>query len=59
LEHGLKLIKDTANSGRIEWTANFSGVHSIYLTATEPSGDSAEVMFNIAEIEDLNLFCGW
>lgn len=56
LEHGLKLIKDTGNSGRIEWPANVSGAHSIYLTATDPSGNSAEVMFNIAEIQDLNLF---
>jgi uncharacterized repeat protein (TIGR02543 family) len=56
LEHGLKLIKDTGNSGSIEWTANVSGAHSIYLTATDPSENSAEVMFNIAEIEDLNLF---
>jgi hypothetical protein len=52
----LTLIKDTGNSGRIEWTANVSGIHSIYLTATDPSGNSAEVMFNITEIEDLNLF---
>lgn len=56
LEHGLKLIKESGNSGRIEWTANVSGAHSIYLTATDPSGNSAEVMFNLAEIEDLNLF---
>ncbi|MGI6066739.1 MAG: InlB B-repeat-containing protein, partial [Bacillota bacterium] len=56
LEHGLRLVKDNANSGRIEWTANVSGAHSIYLTATDPSGNSAEVMFNISEIEDLNLF---
>lgn len=56
LEHGLRLSKDTGNSGRIEWPANFSGAHSIYLIATDPSGNSAEVMFNIAEIEDLNLF---
>lgn len=56
LEHGLKLINDTGNSGRIEWPANVSGAHSIYLTATDPSGNSAEVMFNITEIEDLNLF---
>ncbi|OQA09813.1 MAG: Endo-1,4-beta-xylanase A precursor [Firmicutes bacterium ADurb.Bin373] len=56
LEHGLKLIKDTGNSGRIEWPANVSGAHSIYLTATDPSGNSAEVMFNITEIQDLNLF---
>lgn len=56
LEHGLRLIKDTGNSGRIEWTANVSGAHSIYLTATDPSKNSATVMFNITEIEDLNLF---
>lgn len=56
LEHGLDLIMDTGNSGRIEWEANVSGAHSIYLTATDPSGNSAEVMFNIAEIQDLNLF---
>ncbi|MGR6837030.1 InlB B-repeat-containing protein [Syntrophomonas erecta] len=56
LEHGLNLIKDAGNSGRIEWTANVSGAHSIYLTATDPSKNSATVMFNITEIEDLNLF---
>ena len=56
LGHGLRLIKDTANSGSIEWTANVSGTHSVYLTAMDSSGNTAEVMFNIAEIEDLNLF---
>jgi hypothetical protein len=56
LEHGLQLIEESGNSGRIEWIANVSGAHSIYLTATDPSGNSAEVMFNLAEIEDLNLF---
>ncbi|MDD4583644.1 MAG: S-layer homology domain-containing protein [Eubacteriales bacterium] len=56
LEHGLEFIEDTENSGRIEWTANVSGVHSIYLTATDPSGNSAEVMFNIVEAEDLNVY---
>jgi hypothetical protein len=56
LEHGLRLVKDTGNSGSIEWTANVSGAHSIYLTATDPSGNSAEVMFNISEIQDLNIF---
>ncbi|MEN6328221.1 MAG: CFI-box-CTERM domain-containing protein [Syntrophomonas sp.] len=55
LEHGLEL-KNTGNSGSIEWTANVSGAHSIYLTATDPSGNSASVMFNIVEIEDLNIF---
>lgn len=56
LEHGLRLIKDTGNSGRIEWPANVSGAHSIYLTATDLSRNSAEVMFSIIEIEDLNIF---
>jgi uncharacterized repeat protein (TIGR02543 family) len=56
LGHGLDFIKDTENSGRIEWMANVSGVHSIYLTATDPSGNRAEVMFNIVEAEDLDVF---
>ena len=55
-DHGLVLFKDTGNSGRIEWTANISGVHSIYLTATDSSENSAEVMFNIVEAEDLNVY---
>ncbi|NLL18759.1 MAG: leucine-rich repeat protein, partial [Clostridia bacterium] len=55
-EHGLELIKESGNSGRIEWTANTSGAHSVYLTATDPAGNSTEVMFNLAEIEELNLY---
>ena len=45
---------DNTGKGEIEWMAGDRGAHSIYLTAIDPSGNYAEVLFNI--LEGLDVF---
>jgi len=56
INEDLTLSMTSANSGIISGSVNFSGLHTIYLTATDTHQNSTDVAFYIAELEDLDIF---